>query len=226
MKTIKYALACLLTCIGVSGGEFVNLGFDDPDLSRAVYDPWKRDTLVPPEDAVRGWTMEWDWIGEPRPLPDLVGTTKGYAPIGLNTGWAPPGYPLGYTLRVDSFWHPPNDLVVRPVLHLYQVGLVPQDATDFSYYCDDPTLPSYTPDLRARLYINGDEAVAASIGHYHTVDVSPFAGQEVRLEFVFPMDPMAYYSMDIKGFTVIPEPSVSVLLAVGGFCFYALCRRK
>lgn len=69
-----------------------------------------------------------------------------------------------------------------------------------------------------RLYINGEEQYEVGrpgIPAYSSIDVSKFAGQEAKLEFVFPKGPGGFYLFDIFGFVPIPEPEVFVLLAAG-----------
>jgi hypothetical protein len=73
-----------------------------------------------------------------------------------------------------------------------------------------------------RVFINGiDQHVAWDA---QRVDVSAYAGQEVKLEFVFPSGPLHYFSFDIHGF--VPEPSVWAMLGLGGLAVWLARRRR
>jgi len=219
---MKTSFGYLLLALGLASashaGDFVNLDFNSPALSHAVNDA-KYGLLVPPQDALRGWSLQWDWSGPPLALPSFVGTTGGWAPFGLCPGLDT--YFGAYRLQVHDYWYPPNAGSLRPTFHLYQVGVVPPGATQLDYWLINPPLSPPDPDMR--IYINGvDQNVAWDA---QSVDVSRFAGQEVKLEFVFPGGrPLYYFSFDIYGF--VPEPSVWALFGVGGVVFlYARKRR-
>jgi len=198
------------------GGAFVNLDFNSPSLSNAQTDVWTGILKVPPEDALRGWSMQWDWTGSPLALPAQVGTINGDAPFGLSD------FDLfvsgGYMLSVDDHWSYPFSSSLRPTFHLYQVGTVPMGATQLPYYYSNPPFPAL-PDRFMRPYINGILQPLTGL-----LDVSAFAGQEVKLEFVFPGGINHYYSFDINGF--VPEPSTWALLGLGGLALWLLRRRK
>jgi len=216
MKTI--AVWCTLwTGLAVRGqaADFVNLDLNNPDLSHGVYNPVTGDTRVPPQDALRSWSMQWDWPGTPEPLPTLVGTKYGGDPFGLRSG--PSAYFGAYELSVQDYWGAYEASSLRPTFHLYQSGLVPEGASTLNFYVSifgDPM----------ELYINGTLQPYSWPSYYRTVAVSAFAGQEVKLEFVFPGGMFRNYSFDIYGF--VPEPSTWALLGVGGPALWFVARRR
>ena len=222
---MKTSFGHLLVVLGLTAacqaGEFVNLDLNSPDLSHSQYDPWTRDTLVPPQDALRGWSMQWDWSGPSLALPSFVGTIGGWAPFGLSPGLDT--YFGAYRLQVEEYWYPPNAGSLRPTFHLYQAGLVPTGATALNYWISNPAYP-FLADRAMQVYLNDvQQAVSGDFG-YHNLDVSGFAGREVKLEFVFPGGPLHFYSFDINGF--VPEPSTWALFGLGAVALWFVRRRR
>jgi len=198
-------MACAVA--GCQSGEFVNLTFDEPDLSHIV-NP-EGIAMAPVGEALRGWTLEWE---EPGLAPlEWIGVKYGGAPLGLSeAGFGPWG---AYSLFVHAHWSPSQwDLgPLRPTLHLSQTGTIPGDACLLLLHFTGEFWPGIT-------YINGEEQYEVGrpgIPAYSSIDVSKFAGQEAKLEFVFPKGPGGFYLFDIFGFVPIPEPEVFVLLAAG-----------
>gem|GEM_PF-6391058 len=103
MKTTLYPIVLMAYAVATSqSGEFVNLTFDEPDLSRARYRDYPPGLVAPLEDVFRGWSIQWDWTGEPKPRPECVGVHGGDIPLGLVAmGTAPYG---SYLVLVSEFW--------------------------------------------------------------------------------------------------------------------------
>jgi len=165
--------------------------------------------------------MQWDWVTPPLPLPDVLGIRYGDVPFGLRT---PDEYTSGgYELYVDENWAAPYTASFRPAFHLYQIGLVPDGASELSFFVTQPGLTS-GQKWPMELYINGLLLSYSGPFNYRTVDVSAFAGQEVKLEFVFPGGLFHSYLLDINGF--VPEPVTWALLGVGGVVLWFVRRRQ
>ena len=222
MKTTLYPIVLMAYAVATSqSGEFVNLTFDEPDLSHVVNPEGM--AMAPVGEALRGWTIEWEKPGL-APL-EWIGVKYGGAPLGLiEMGFGSWG---AYTLFVHGYWSPQQDDFgpLRPTLHLYQVGTIPADASQLRLFQSGFWVGMTQPVIT---YIDGQaqyEVGMPGVPAFTCIDVSAFAGQEVKLEFVFPSGPNQFHSFDIFGFVAIPEPSVLVLLAGGGFGLW-LARRR
>jgi hypothetical protein len=218
MKTTLYPIVLMAYAVATSqSGEFVNLTFDEPDLSHARYRDYPPGLVAPLQDVFRGWSIQWDWTGEPKPGPECVGVHGGDIPLGLVAmGTAPYG---SYLVLVSEFWAEYGGQL-RPTLHLWQTGTVPDGASELTLYQSGLGGGGARP---VETYINGQiqyQVGAPGVPAFSAIDVSAFAGQEVKLEFVFPSGPAQYHSFDIFGFVTVPEPSVLVLLAGGGFVLW------
>jgi len=224
MKRTLYLIAVMAYAVATSqSGEFVNLTFDEPDLSRERFRDYPPGLVLPLQDAFRGWSMQWDWIGEPRPAPEWVGVQGGDIPIGLVAFGAPPHG--SYLVLVSEFWAEYGGQL-RPALHLWQVGTVPDGVLELRLYQSGLGVGGTRP---VETYINGQiqyELSMPGVPAFSAIDVSPFAGQEVRLEFVFPSGPSQYHTFDIFGFVMVPEPSTWLFFASGSSVLWLYRRSR
>ena len=224
----KYVSACIGVALTCQAADFANLDLNSPDFSHAQYKPWPPGTMVPPQDALWGWSMQWDWTGTALPLPDLVGIRQGYAPFGLEQNGG--DYFGAYSLSVHDYWQPPRAGSLRPTFHLYQVGTVPEGAEQLLYFASTASTPGGGGQhVPIQLYINGIRQPVPGLetGNYKALDVSGWGGQTVKLEFVFPGEKQyLYYGFDIKGFTLVSEPCTFALFAMAGASWWLARLRK
>lgn len=191
--------------VSVSGQEFVNLGFNEPNLSGSLSpiepnNPFglQRGRTA---DLLRGWTL----LGNGQPLNEII-----YSPVGaglmsaatLDARRLTPSSPLEY--RLFLFSGPPNLIDYR----LMQTGLIPSDASGLALrvfgYVD--------------VFINGNAIYRANVleNAFPVVDVSGFSGQVVSLEFhVLQGSAGTDLVFDIDGFTRVPEPSTYAMCGFG-----------
>jgi hypothetical protein len=205
-RTFVLAALCC-GCVSL-GGEFVNLGFDEPDLSQArLFRPESAPLEVGPllyapvQDAFRGWTISYPLDGWPYyGLVDVsLGGNKPFSLMSSLYGT----YELGVSMFA-YYEEPRNSFSVS------QRGLVPEGAglLHLAYYTGWGM-----PDMQVQIDGVQQPLIIPRRGKAY-VDVSPFAGQEVELRFGFP--PLAFYGLDIIGFEPIPEPSTWAMVALGG----------
>lgn len=219
MRTQDIALLVLaLAGTSTRAGEFVNLDFDSPDLSHLVPESGSGTThyqppMAPIAEALRGWSVSWD--------PDPVFQPPNYIPV-LKMKCAPltlygPTVGGQYRLEVDPNWGGVE--LLRPGLHLMQVGTVPGDAVELRYF--DATWYAGPPFMAQPPSILINDVVlapwVASESPYElAVNVTPFAGQEVKLEIYFPPGKWQSHTFDIYGFIPVPEATTCSLVVVGG----------
>jgi hypothetical protein len=212
--------AAAATGVGAAG-EFINLGFDEPDLSRMYQHP-QFGFALPAEDALRGWNFSFEW-NRPPPPPEIafIGFGGG-APFGLIGAF--PGYGT-WSLFVNRWYGAAWFDELRPTMHLYQLGRIPDDAAELWFWSTDqpPTSP-------VKVFVNDQEQIPHPVAEWWAhrgLKVSDYAGQEVTLEFVFPGDSLnALYSFDIRGFIPGPEPSSWTLVLLGGAALRLAGRKR
>jgi hypothetical protein len=211
MKTTPVLLLFLVSA-RLSGGEFVNLRFDEPDLSGPLVPQFENGPLEGTmARLLRGWTA----------LENGVPVEKaGYSPAGRFGFVNPVGlYDNAFDFRKEDFGAYGISLsssslaIPPPQLQLKQTGKVPADAA---------TLELFNGGY-VRVLVNG-ELIGESNVSYPIFDVSKFAGQTVDLEFDFGRGQQT--SLDIFGFKPIPEPSTWALLGVGAAAVFCIGRRK
>lgn len=214
MKLLFY-IAVLIEASSVLAGEFVNLTFDDPDLSRLRNDPLKGQ-VGPVRDLLRGWEVSLrprtgdEWV----PFTDEIEfrPVGGVAPVTLNTGLHLDPTDLSvflYSLVPIGFPGEP----VPPDVRLATAGTIPLTARTFRLY-DFSTV-----------YVeigNGEHRVTGR-GDNGPIDVSRFAGEDVTITLEFPRG--GHGGVDIIGFGMVPEPKSLLLLGVG-FAGILILRRR
>ena len=210
---IAMLMALLPAC---SAQEFINLGFDAPDLSGSLTPIDSTRPNGPFAGAasgiLRGWTLTLD---------GQVQTTATYSPWPTTAGY--PGVsvqnirpelangPGGINfLTIDSPGNPRG-----PETRISQTGIIPADAIGLELF----------GSAYGDVLIDGVVIGTTYDGRPRPLDISRFAGQEVTLEFYFGSGASGRF--DIYGFTQIPEPSTWALFGAGAMVMgWALQRRR
>jgi hypothetical protein len=190
----------------LSAAEVVNLNFDSPNLSGSLTPVYPGQSIAPyfgqASELLRGWRLTLDGNVVDRAIYSPWGSLPASpdATVVLQQ-WNPSGGPSPFGvnyLLIDSS--------TGPTFHefrLSQLGAIPVDANGLSVYST----------LRWSLLINDAPVGAWFQNQVLPVNVSQFAGQTVKMEFVFQGGGDGFF--DIVGFTQIPEPSTCLLFCVG-----------
>lgn len=204
--------------------DFVNLTFDQPDLSHveSLRLPGSQDyrDYAPVEEGLRGWTVSEpmrSWIQESpsQGRIDVASLVAPTTPISLYL-MSISGLNRRYGMAVSQQLSSEGGLQPRPTFQLTQTGRVPEEAVSLRFY---DGIGSMSPVFAL---INGHPVDARRDG-FVEIDLLPFAGQEIELSFEFPEGQSHLF--DIIGFQTIPEPSPITLLVVGSSLLLAGRRR-
>lgn len=200
MKT--YLKSLFLATTPIFAGDFINLGFNEPDLTGrltqlAVGGPY----LGLTSQLLPGWKLTAD---------GQIVTETTYSPINRGSGGgilelneARPGYPWGYYLILASA--DSEDGKPGPDLWLSQKGRIPANAIGISVYGG--------ANIEGYLNENLLGFIDPTSGKPTTWDVSSYQGKDVELKFH--VKPGSIRDFDIIGFTTVPEPSEFAMLGLG-----------
>jgi hypothetical protein len=200
-------------------GEFVNLTFDEPDLSGSltpIYPEFPSGPLSGNTSQIlRGWTIRADT--QPH-----FGMT--YSPFGSPTGEGLARL-VGNSPELAQTPFGANTLFLRsdhtlpgggPVIRVQQTGTVPADAAGLWIFGGGSL----------QMFINGQRVTDPKIGTLSdpVVDMSSFAGQTIDLEFLIVKGGST--RLDVFGWVAVPEPQTWALLGVGAAAVLCATRRK
>jgi hypothetical protein len=203
------------------GGDFVNLGFNEPDLSHLAVNPETGFPTGPVAELVRGWSVSY---GNARTtFTGSITLSDGAPPFSLTP--AVGDFDLvrygPYRLKFNTFagLRPGGvEFGQRPLTFVSQRGLVPVGATSLDFL-------SSNAFNEVEVTIDGvQQLVGGSPNLQKQVDVRAFAGKEILLEFIIPEKLSVI--LDVRGFSVVPEPSAWALLGVGALALCWVSRRK
>jgi hypothetical protein len=190
----------LLMCGRAVAGEFINLDFNQPKLDNLTLDGERNEWYGDPRDVFQGWEITQDgapvdraWVLDCCSIPPIT-----LSPFNKDTG------PV-YTFRFDGAPFSADPKTTR----IGQTGTVP----GWAYYLEFNLNDFDSPDP---VSINGERLPmtwAPGNPQLRTVNVSPWAGQQVELAFEFREGGHGILR-DVR-FTV-PEPSTWALMGVGG----------
>ncbi|HAB19161.1 MAG TPA: PEP-CTERM sorting domain-containing protein [Verrucomicrobiota bacterium] len=191
----------LFGAVQCAADPFINLTFDQPDLSGPLIPlqpggPYEGNT----DQLLRGWTVTIDGLSRSRVVFSPPQTGIG-GPVNLmNRRPLDTTSPLGpYSLELFS------QFPAQPDIRLSQTATMPDDAT-FLWIASIGYIQAYADGAKI-----GE--VNPVFGTWAFLSVAPYAGKEVTLEFALP--PGGAAEFDIIGFTTIPEPSTWALLGFG-----------
>ena len=210
---MKRSLLSVLTALPMLAGDFINLTFDEPDVSGALTEIYpggpKRGSVAA---LLRGWNVSV--AGQPYEFATISSFPVGSGNDPVSLLGNPPGE-LGsllgaYTLGIHSPVPP------APEIRLSQRGTIPADAAGLWI-----ASAGYVQG-----FLNGAKLgeINPLLGSRAVWDVAGFAGQEVNLEFLVSSGDSIRF--DILGFVPIPEPSTWALFGVGAAAVFCIGRRK
>lgn len=221
-KQILVTLGLGLAWIAPShADDFVNLDFNEPDLSHVAFDPFLESATAPVSEVVRGWTVSYQAGGAI--LPARISVDGGAPPLGIVTSVGEEEINRfgAYRLVFSAFAQggPAGNVSgQRPLTLVSQRGMVPAGATSLDFLSSNAS-----SEIEVR--IDGVQQALGGLPNVGMqVDVRAFAGKEVLLEFAIPEKFSAI--LDVRGFTVVPEPSTWALFSVGAFALWWSSRRK
>ena len=202
MRTTLMTLLLTVTLMcfaqkAVCQGSFVNLDFENPILPLTP----GADGRVPIEDALPGWTSYIGGVTNSGVAYDTI--SLGAAEISIHdTNGFEPILQGNYTVLMQGSF---SGGTIVPVLA--QVGTIPSNAKSITYYGEGPFTVTFSGHLIP--------VVPIGSGPNYTIfggDISAFAGQtgELRLQGGDLLDNITFSP------SVIPEPSMLAVFAVGG----------
>jgi hypothetical protein len=209
---MKRSLLSVLAALPVLAGDFINLTFDEPDVSGALTEIYpggpKRGSAAA---LLRGWNVSV--AGQPYEFATISSFPVGSGNDPVSLLGNPPAEPSsllgGYTLGIHSPVPP------APEIRLSQRGTIPADAAGL-----------WLASGYVQVFADGLKIgeVNPMVGGRSIIDVSPYAGKEVALEFL--VESGWSIRFDILGFVPVPEPSTWALLGVGAAALFCIGRRK
>ncbi|MCP5523738.1 MAG: hypothetical protein H7A46_19550 [Verrucomicrobiales bacterium] len=216
---MKRPLLALLVCPAIWAGEFVNLTFDEPDLTNLR--PFKAPEAqierqyAPVEEVFQGWTISQVFLDELnrsgfQGLANVGGGASILSLFEISGGSTTPPYGVKVSHSLSPYWE-------RSAFGLSQIGMVPENAGTLRW--------CYDSDLE--VYINGNALQSQrtdSMELLFEANVTAYAGQEVELSLEFAEG--TFHQFDLVGFIPIPEPSPAALLIVGGLFLMFYHRRR
>ena len=218
MKT-NFALIGLVFASGSPSsyaGEFINLDFENPNLSHVS----PVTGSGPTEEVLRGWSLTLE-SGVAYP-PQVIVARERVGPASLSSARGViPGTGVNFGQNELFFGSvppiPPSTILLPiPIYHLSQSGLIPAEADSLRVFLNAAVFGEVPPSI-FQLLVNGQSAsLRAGPGFGSGIldaNVAAYAGQEVKLEFVFGQS--FSHEFDIAGFTPVPEPSTYALFGVG-----------
>jgi len=204
MKTPISLIICVAAVSAVAG-DFINLTFDEPDLSRLGFDPSIGIIAAPVGDLLRGWEVSLSprfGVWESYTGAASISGSLPFSKVGLSTGIAyrNSGYgvsmeaipAIGFPLRPDP-----------PDVRVSTKGTVPSNALTFDWF----------QGTGFELTISDGVRTLTAVGNPGPLNISQFAGKEVTISFLQRSGGAG--GVDVIGFSLVPEPETWALLGVG-----------